>query len=756
MRDLFCISTLVLSFIMFIIVVKLMRMSSEYKKDVVPLIVVAIAAMFVYSAFVVCKSYQAALFLNALYFIGTDWLAFYMLRFAISYSGYGVNLRPLFKPFIFLAAIDSMSLVINTFTRHTFDLSTRFNGKEIFWISELYGVHWIHLSLCYVMVLSAMILLAYAGRKASSLYKKKFFIILTAFTIVVTTNFFCYTLATPIDYSVPMYAVLAVFIAYYTIYSFPIKIVAESLGLLSDSISDGIFYFDVDGNCIFANHNGFESFGKLEKETHASADEYYLAQSKSQNFSENDFCEWNEDFIVDGQLKQYKVTYNVLVHKGEKIGSVLRFSDKTDEIDKYLREKYLATHDELTGILNREGYFEEVKKALEQNPNDEWVMISSNIKDFKLINELFGEELGDRVLMREANLLQVRSHPESVYGRISSDKFSLFCKQEYFNERIFTECIETMRAVIEESTFKMFIRTGVYFIKDRTEDPQVMYDKTLLAISNDSDYQNVFRYYDSALLEKTIEEKKIITQFETAIEQNELEVYLQPMTDAGGNAFGAEALVRWHHPEKGLLLPEAFLPILEKSGLITKLDVYVWEEVAKILADWKAKGIEDKHISVNVSAKDFYYTNICEYFTELVKRYGIKPSSLKLEFSESVLMSDFEKSSEIFASLQLNGFEVEIDDFGSGYSSLNMLKDIRANILKIDMVFLQETVNRERSRIILAAIISMANELGLNIITEGVENTEQLSMLQKLGCKYFQGFYFGQGLPVKEFQEKYL
>ncbi|MGN1187454.1 MAG: EAL domain-containing protein, partial [Lachnospiraceae bacterium] len=298
---------------------------------------------------------------------------------------------------------------------------------------------------------------------------------------------------------------------------------------------------------------------------------------------------------------------------------------------------------------------------------------------------------------------------------------------------------------------------GVYIVVDQDEAVETMYDKASLAIERvRGDYQQIITYYDDSDLEELIHEKNVVAEFDRAIANREFCIYLQPQVDCDGNALGAEALVRWQHPDKGLLFPGAFLGIIEKAGLIYKLDYYIWEMAAMKLAEWKKEGKGQYHISVNISAKDFYYLDLYETFTGLVKKYDIEPDKLNLEITETVIMSDVKMHMQIINRLQEYGFHIEIDDFGSGYSSLNTLKDINADVIKIDMLFLRETENQARSKTILNSIISMAKALNMPVITEGVETQNQVEFLSDMGCDMFQGYYFSKPIPVKDFEGNYL
>lgn len=233
-------------------------------------------------------------------------------------------------------------------------------------------------------------------------------------------------------------------------------------------------------------------------------------------------------------------------------------------------------------------------------------------------------------------------------------------------------------------------------------------------------------------------------------------MYLQPQISAGtGKLHGAEALVRRIRADGTIIPPVEFIPIYEKSGLICQLDQYIWEQAAKKLGEWKERG-KQMCISVNISPKDFYYVDIYRVFQELVEKYDISPQNLNIEITETAIMSDIPNLRDELKKLQSLGFTVEIDDFGSGYSSLNTLKDIDVDVLKIDMGFLRETQNKDKSKIILNSVVQMAKEIGMPVITEGVETIEQVHMLTKMGCDTFQGYYFSKPITVAEFEKQYM
>lgn len=383
-------------------------------------------------------------------------------------------------------------------------------------------------------------------------------------------------------------------------------------------------------------------------------------------------------------------------------------------------------------------------------------MVCSNIKDFKFINELFGLKKGNEVLKKQADLMREYFKEGVLAARLQSDRFAICIPVDRFKEEFMLSSIQEMQKEFANSSFRLHVFVGVYYIEDLEEPVSIMCDKASIASETiKNNYQSCIAYYNEDLLEKSIEERRIIGEFERALINEEFVMFLQPQVDYSGYAHGAEALVRWQHPERGLLSPAVFIDVLEKAGLIYKLDRYMWEKAADKLSKWKGTPMERYHISVNISTKDFYLIDVYETFTGLVEKYDIKPEKLKLEITETALMSDLEKNMEIIRRLQKYGFLIEIDDFGSGYSSLNMLKDISADILKIDMGFLRASENEIKGQDILESIITLAGKLGMEVITEGVETSAQLGMLTEMGCNLFQGYYFSKPVSVEEFERKY-
>ena len=421
------------------------------------------------------------------------------------------------------------------------------------------------------------------------------------------------------------------------------------------------------------------------------------------------------------------------------------------------RFQHNLLHDNLTGLYGREYFFEKVRQCLDRYPNETYWIFISNISELRIYNEVFGIEKGDEVLLANAKILRANANPKMVYGRISGDEFGVLVPDDESLESMVKSYVKCLEQKFSNNCYRMIVHVGAYKLNDLKEQVASMCEKARIAMDNvKGQYESAYGVYDDDLFAKITNERKLIGEFSNAIKERQFCIFLQPQMRSQGEAIGAEALVRWKHPEQGLISPDAFIPVFERVGLICELDMYVWEEAVKVLRRWQDMGQEDMYISVNISVKDFQNLDLIAIFSDLLKRYEINPKRLKLEITESVMMNDINSILDTFSKLQKLGFEIEIDDFGSGYSSFNMLKEICANVLKLDMGFLSKTENIARSQMILQSIITLSGELGMEVVAEGVEELEQVQQLRSMGCDLFQGYYFSRPIEVSEFEEKYV
>ena len=614
----------------------------------------------------------------------------------------------------------------------------------------------IHLALCYVMVALTFIALIYKTIVSPRFYRKKYAVIVILLAVAIMVNAGFLFVGLEIDFSVLFYAVMGPLVRYFTFYYTPKNLALRTQSYVIEEIGNGVICFDVDGSCVYVNRAAKKLFTKWNEGEDIDRIEKQYVRWREQNQG-RDSAYWEDELTVGGVKRFFGFEYlSMYDEDGASIGCFFRIEDKTEDMKRLRDEKYRATHDRLTGLYNREGFFDEAESFIREHAGESMYMLASNIKDFKLVNELFGDDKGDEILENEAKLLKENGAGNSVLGRIAGDRFVQIVLKKNFDEKHLLDNIKTLCSLMEDRIYKLHVYAGVYEIKDVNEPVQTMYDKANMAIERiKGDYNQVISYYDEGDMKRLMHEKSIVAEFDKALENGEFCMYLQPQFDSRGTLLGAEALVRWNHPKRGLLYPDSFVGILEKTGIIYKLDNFIWEKAAEKIKEWNAAGYEDYHISINISAKDFYYLDLYNVLTGIVRKYGIAPKHLNLEITETVIMSDVKMHMEILDRLQKFGFQIEIDDFGSGYSSLNTLKDIKADLLKIDMLFLRETDNQERSRKILKFIITMAKALNMDVITEGVETEKQLDFLSGIGCEMFQGFYFSKPIPVDKFEDKY-
>ncbi|AOZ95811.1 bifunctional diguanylate cyclase/phosphodiesterase [Butyrivibrio hungatei] len=517
---------------------------------------------------------------------------------------------------------------------------------------------------------------------------------------------------------------------------------------------NGLIILTQDKHCVYANKRAFSMLH--------SEDDLDMLYESFLNWMKDigvawDTPAWSRIYKVDDKERLFRVRYRQLLDdESMPAGHVYIIQNLSDVIENGMGEQYRLTHDELTHLYNKEGFFQETRKLLNANPDKDFLLIYSNIKDFKLINQLFGLEKGNAILMHIGELLAQRVMDDDVYGRINGDHFALVMPKERFSEKDFSLAVNELAGRIISTSYSIHIQIGIYEIVDPGMDISFMCDRAYMACKSiKRDNACEIAWYSDDMLVNALLEKEILSSFDFALFDQQFGIYLQPQIRANGEVYGAEALARWLHPENGVIEPEVFIKVLEKADLIYKLDKYVWELAARQLAAWKGTEWSKMSLSVNVSPKDLYYLDIKKEFTSLIEKYKIDPLHLNIELTETAVTSDVNKCAKLIAELRQSGFIVEIDDFGSGYSSLNMLKDINADVLKIDMGFLRRTDNHERAMVILRYTIDMAYELGMGVITEGVETKEQFEKLIEMGCEMFQGFYFDEPMPVEMFEKKY-
>lgn len=614
-----------------------------------------------------------------------------------------------------------------------------------------------HFIFTYAFVILIIFTYLYMIIKSSRMYREAYGAI--AVVIFIGFSFDIATIGSDSIYDLTMiiYGAIAIIIYYLTYRYVPNELIENMLSLVVRDMNNGIICYDRKGRCIYYN-DLMEAIYRHGGNMSVYESKYSQWIEKLGDDRRDSMTFQTTDIEINGEKHYFEIAYKRIYDESNRvICDYFVYNDRTQMYESWEQEKYKASHDSLTGLLNRDQFYEDVHDMVNKYHDTTFYLICSNIKDFKFINEIFGMEKGNQVLIKQAKLMASNPSERTICARLMNDRFALCLPREEFDEKRVADSIKELQREFSGNSFHLHTYMGVYEIRDRDEAVSIMVDKANIAADTiKNNYDCCVAYYDEHLLEISIEQRRLLGEFEPALQNDEFVMYLQPQVKRDGAAKGAEALVRWVHPSRGILTPYAFIDILENAGLIYKLDLYIWEKAAQKLAEWKEKGYGSYHISVNISTKDFYIIDIYETFTGLINKYGIAASNLHLEITETTLMTDFEKNMNIIHKLQGVGFRVEIDDFGSGYSSLNMLKDISADVLKIDMGFLRKSENEVKGQDILESIITLAGKIGMDVITEGVETKKQLDMLTMMGCHEFQGYYFSKPVPVSEFEEKYL
>lgn len=411
-----------------------------------------------------------------------------------------------------------------------------------------------------------------------------------------------------------------------------------------------------------------------------------------------------------------------------------------------LREK--AELDRLTGIYNQSTFYEKAREILNQNEED-FCLIYMNINRFQVINDLYGIEEGDRLLAYIGKYLKdyMNNHSHTLVCRLTTDHFLILTTQSEYKKNKKIDILKDYPL-----DFNSALRFGIYFIEDKSLSVHIMADRAAMAAKSIKNrYINQAEVYNEEQRQIILQEQMIMDEIQTAILQEDILIYVQPKYDIENNMIiGGEALVRWLHPKHGLISPSVFIPVLEKNGLITQLDDFVWEKTCQLLRELK-----NMHcllpISINISRLNFYRNHLPLLLLDLVHKYELQPQDLHLEITESVYSKDTEVIYSVIEELQQLGFVILMDDFGSGYSSLSMLKDAPVDIIKLDMGFLSLKDDMKRSYAIIEAIVDLSYTLDLSLIVEGVETKEQVAFLQKIHAQYAQGYYFSKPVPVKDY-----
>ncbi len=485
---------------------------------------------------------------------------------------------------------------------------------------------------------------------------------------------------------------------------------------------------------------GIEKYKKI-KYTYLDKDKKLLlfSQKDITEFMEKEQKDWISKFI-----------------KTEGKGNIKNLVSDCIKRQEDLRQEILQKvhYNNLTGLLNVNGFCIETKRLIEENKDKEFCILINDINNFKAFNELFGRTKGDELLKYIGSCFKdVISEKVGVCGYLGTDDFAACFA--YTSDSDIEEIITNIEKKIKEFyvDYEFIISAGVYKVESEEMPVTAMSDRAELALNKAKEDSLQYCIYDDKMRSNLIKEQEIVNEFSTALKEQQFKMYLQPQYDIEtGKIAGAEALARWVHPTKGVVPPGEFIPVLEKNGLIPQLDRYIANEACSVSALLRDtfSGAMPPSIAINLSRADIFSPEFTAGLDRIRENYNLPPSALRIEITESLYVEQPEFMSEFIDGLRNKGYRVEMDDFGSGYSSLNALKDMNIDLLKLDMNFLS-AVNTEKGAKIVKSVVYMARELDIPVLAEGIEKKEQVDFLKNIGCKYAQGYYYARPMPVEDY-----
>lgn len=472
------------------------------------------------------------------------------------------------------------------------------------------------------------------------------------------------------------------------------------------------------------------------------------------------WTEWAEENLQTAYKDEY---YEIQRMNNQLINSQRALTKSNQQLRQVLDEVREANstiavleRDELTNLYSASAFYRRGTALLAEQKEEAFDVLVLDVDNFRLVNEVFGRKEGDRLLQEIAlMLLGLPGAERGLMARFSADVFYILIPSEC----AFAETLEQGAA----DFFKMYRlsvhvreKIGVYRSEGAEDSLEQMCDKARLALNTiETKDEKRIAFYEGTMREKLVMEHNILDRIPDALKYHQFRLYLQPKYDMfTGKVIGAEALIRWIHPEMGFVPPDKFIPLLEKEGAIYEVDRYVWEEACRAMKKWRDMGGMLFPISVNVARGDLYQEDFMEGLQELLKKYDLEAKYLHLEILERAYVEDSANMHQIIEDLRSYGFVIEMDDFGTGESSLAMAAELPVDILKLDRQFLISCSKNKRYESIVRLILNLAKELQIETLAEGVETQEQADFLMSLGCRYAQGYFYGKPQPANELLEK--
>ena len=691
-----------------------------------------------------------------IYFIGMDCAIYSLWYFTHVYCDMGKPKRGLNILVCTLFVADLIQYAMNPFLKFSFTTEKILVENKLYFrlVPKLGQTY--HRIVCYGLFLAILVVFVVKMIQSPKVYRDKYGVIVLSIIMTGAVESYYIFSRKPMDVSMIGFGLFGLLIYFFSIHFRSMKVLDRMLAGMASDMPDALFFFDKNGKCIWTNEPGRQLIG-VSKDNYDNVKDNlkYLFGDELDLESSGWF---KRVTLGTGDDKQYThlAMRSTVDEKGKIMGSYLSIRDITDDQREIKREMYRATHDYLTGLYTKEYLYENINRRLKDDHETDYMIGYIEVSNYKMINDVFGKEFAELTIKKIAGFITGNVSNKCLYGRLSDDSFGILFDKSKFNEDAVKTRLENFTVKDDNLEHQILMHFGIYDITPEDDiDVPLFFDSARLATTMIRDYyHDIIVYYDDKLRNEIIHNQLITNQLKNAIETRQIRPYLQPIVDSRGMLAGAEALVRWIHPDEGFMNPGMFIPVFERNGLIAEVDRHMWRCACEILANWKERGIE-AFISINISPKDFYYMDVVTTLKSLVEEHGIDPVKLRVEITETVMMSDSMDILKTVDELRASGFIVEMDDFGSGFSSLNLLKDMNIDVIKIDMKFLKDSERNMKSGIIIKNIINMSEELNIATLTEGVETAKQFEILYAMGCKLYQGYYFSKPVPLEDFEKQW-
>ncbi len=694
-----------------------------------------------------CHDGKFSEYLVGLEHILTGWALLSLLLFAYAFTEREIKAgyRACFGA---LVLVDTVILFTNPINHYAGGYAVREKGELSYTYMTPNLLYYYHIFVCCLLIFFVYYTMLRRVVVTSKYYRLKYDAILIVLTLSIVLNAL-FTLNREMFFDLSKLAFMfGILFMYGCVYLFkPIGLMPKLRRYVDDNISDATALYDCDGKLLDMNDSGKRLFDGKDFSTVDKMMDIIgnPPVGKSMYVSDN-----------PATKKAYEVIYTPIHdEKNYLVSTVFIFHDATETERQLKKEHHIATFDQLTGSYNRLGFLEEAEKYIKKHGSEgAYALIISGINNFKGFNSLYGTRSGDIALKEIASIYHNYHHEfPMIYGRTAEGKFGCIVPIEYV-DAIVNALSSIPLKIGDDTEVKIEMSHGFVLMRDLSQSVSHYYELALLALARCKKSSKVqLLEYTQSMEDEQHRKQLLLTEMRDAIEKNEFFIEIQPQIDLKTNRVsGGEALVRWHHPSLGRIAPGDFVPLFESNGFITELDQFVWEQAAKTIAYFEENGIFAGPLSVNVSQVDIESIDVPAKLAEIVDKYDIMPSKLHIEITESACAENRYSLIRTLKELRAKGFIVEIDDFGSGYSSLNALMDIPFDVVKLDMVFMKDSNFDEKSDIIIGAVADMIHKLGAKIIAEGVENDENVVRALSYGVDVAQGYYYSKPISISSFE----